>query len=56
MSQSNSIMVRRGDIFINFELLGPNTSDILVINVNTISRMGVRPGRTTCVDVRRANH
>jgi hypothetical protein len=27
-------------------LLSPKTSDVLVINVETVSRMGVRPGRT----------
>jgi hypothetical protein len=52
MSQLNKYyIVRRADIFIKFKLLGIKTSDVSVVSIKTISRLGVRPGRTICVDV-----
>jgi hypothetical protein len=55
MSHLNNITVCRGDIFIKFKLLGPKTSAVLMLNVKTISSLGVRPGGTASVDVTRVN-
>jgi hypothetical protein len=56
MSQTNNIMVLRVDTFIKFKLFGSKTSDISIINVKTISRLGVRLGGTTCADATHVNH
>jgi hypothetical protein len=41
---------------IKFKLLSPKTSDILIINFKAVSGMGMRPGRTTCVNVTSVSH
>jgi hypothetical protein len=41
---------------IKFKLLSPKIFDVLIIHFKTVSRMGMRPGRTTCVDVTSVSH
>jgi hypothetical protein len=43
-------------VFIKFRLFGPKTSDVLIKTIKTISRLDVRPGETTCVDVTHVYH
>jgi hypothetical protein len=52
----DNIINRRADIFIKFRLLGSKISDVLIKNVKTISRLGVRPGGTACVGVTSVNN
>jgi hypothetical protein len=49
-------ILRREDIFIKLKLLGPKTSDVLIKNMKTNSRLHVRPGGPNRVDVTCVNH
>jgi hypothetical protein len=56
LAPRHTIIVCRADIFITFKLLSPKTPEVLIINVKIISRLGVRPGKATCVNATRVNH